>query len=255
MRKNASTRVDNSLTETVDHRTKLYSLAAAAAGVSLLALAHPAEGEVVVTHKNIPIPLGHPVSIDLNKDGISDFEFSLTATRRNAYLSVKGLMGGKAVGSRASLRNTPYASALIRGAKIGPSAHFSSHKGRAIIENTAATYFNTSLYYPRELYGKWGGNPTNRYLGVKFSIKGETHYGWVRLTVITTPPNVRISATITAYAYETVAGKKISAGTTTAAASDGSSRNEGETPLRPSLGALALGTDGVALWRREETLG
>jgi hypothetical protein len=51
----------------------LYSAAAAAAGVSMLALAQPAAGEVVVTKKTIPL-IGN-VSIDINSDGISDFAF------------------------------------------------------------------------------------------------------------------------------------------------------------------------------------
>src|SRR5260370_16654892 len=75
--------VKTNLSQTVDHRMKLYSVAAAAAGVSMLALAQPAEGEVVVTRSNIPIPPSYYggtqylVPIDLNNDGITDFSFSL----------------------------------------------------------------------------------------------------------------------------------------------------------------------------------
>jgi hypothetical protein len=51
----------------------LYSLAAAAAGVSMLALAQPAAGEVVITRKTIPI--GSLVYLDMNHDGVADFTF------------------------------------------------------------------------------------------------------------------------------------------------------------------------------------
>src|ERR1700730_4972851 len=61
------------LSETVDHRVKLYSIAAAAAGVSMLALAQPAEGEVLITKQTIPI-FGL-VYLDINHDGVNDFEF------------------------------------------------------------------------------------------------------------------------------------------------------------------------------------
>ena len=253
MRKNLSARSTRAPFESIDHRGKAYALAATAAGVSLLALAQTAEAEVVVTKKNIPIPVGHPVSLDLNKDGNADFEFELSTTTRNAYLSVLPLTGGKAVGNPAYQFEFPYASALVHGAKIGPSAHFSSNKGRICIERTAAAYANTSLYYPREIYGKWGYNPVNRYLGVRFSIKGATHYGWIRITVTTEPAQKRLSATITAYAYETVPRKVISAGSSTSAATVGAENNlqQRAIPAHPSLGMLASGADGLSLWRKE----
>ena len=40
-----------------NRQAALYSLAAAMAGVSLLALAEPAAGEIVVTTTTIPIPI------------------------------------------------------------------------------------------------------------------------------------------------------------------------------------------------------
>ena len=67
-------------------------------------------------------------------------------------------------------------------------------------------------YSNQTVEGPWGGNPKNRYLGVRFRIDGQIHYGWVRLTVLTQPTGTW-SATITAYAYETVPNKAIKAGT------------------------------------------
>ena len=71
-------------------------------------------------------------------------------------------------------RALPYVSALMRGAKIGPSAHFSS-KHLEDIELSAGG--GTTSNYTRNVYGDWGGNPQNRYVGVRFLIGGETHYG------------------------------------------------------------------------------
>ncbi len=73
---------DVSLSKSIDSRLKLYGMAAAAASVGLLALAEPAEGKVVITNKQIPIPRCDglhtcPVKVDLNKDGIADFSFTL----------------------------------------------------------------------------------------------------------------------------------------------------------------------------------
>jgi hypothetical protein len=237
----------------INHRLNLYSAAAAAAGVSILALAQPAEGEVVVTHKTIPIPasvyggIQHLVPIDLNNDGVKDFSFSLYEFAYHGFINdlhVEPVEGGAVVASHPP--GAFYASALVRGARIGPSAHFSSN-GRAEIE--VAQGFDASSIYSRRLYGNWGGNPLNRYLGVRFLINGATHYGWVRLAVITEPRG--LAATITEYAYETIANKPIQAGSISGNSDDAQVRKE-DARGGAWLGMLALGANGLALWRREE---
>jgi hypothetical protein len=259
MRRNLSVHsVKSTLPETIDHRAKLYAIAAAAAGVSMLALAPPAEGEVVVTKKNIPIPVsvygGHQylVPISLNNDGITDFSFSLYSFAYHSFfqdLTVTPVEGGATVGA-AGPKGVSYASALVRGAKIGPSAHFSS-QGRANVEVARGFNFSSS-HYSRKLYGNWGGSPANRYLGVRFLIDGATHYGWIRLTVNTQPHT--FSATITGYAYETFANKRILAGIQEKDSADIQAQPKAESPGRPSLGMLALGADGLTQWRSDATL-
>jgi hypothetical protein len=243
----------STLSPKADTRAKMYSIAAAAAGVSMLALAQPADAEVVVTRKTIPIPLGsydgtqYPVPIDLNHDGINDFSFSLSSFAYHSFngqLDVTPLQGGAVVGAEGQLNF--YASALARGAKVGPSAHFSS-KGRAFVERSEGADYDSM--YSRKVYGKWGGDPANRYVGVRFLINGETHYGWVRLTA--NFDHRLDSATITAYAYETVANKRILAGENATAEAQPNPLEQGTS--RASLGMLALGANGLALWRREET--
>jgi hypothetical protein len=103
-------------------------------------------------------------------------------------------------------------------------------------------------------------NVKNRYLGVKFLIKGKTHYGWVRLNVKHTPP-IGIDAVITGYAYETIAGKPIIAGKTKGpdqrnqeGSSTGASAMSPIPDQPASLGVLALGAQAVPLWRRKESV-
>jgi len=57
----------------------------------------------------------------------------------------------------------------------------------------------------------------NRYLGLKFIVDGEVHYGWARLSVTLShrPVYEGVSATLTGYAYETIPDKTIVAGRTT----------------------------------------
>jgi hypothetical protein len=224
----------------INHRLSLYTAAAVAAGVGVLALAQPAKGEVIVTTKKIQIDDG-PVYVDLNNDGVSDFEFSFASYRDplfHADLTAKALTGGEVVGDHIHGLPEPYASALVRGAKIGPSAHFASAHGQITIERKAQIHSSTNEYY-----GHWYSVGSNRYLGVKFLIKGEAHYGWVRMTV--NAPGTS-TGTITSYAYETIANKRVSAGESSDSADDAQVQ---ESAPGASLGMLALGSGGLALWR------
>jgi hypothetical protein len=233
---------NTTLSEAVDRRVKLYSIAAAAAGVSMLALVQPAEGEVLITKQTIPI-FGL-VYLDINHDGVNDFEFYSYFSFGSADLAVRGILGG---GGALVVGQSGYASPLMRGSNIGPGAHFCPSSSLTNIEK------GVKVGYPNEkLYGPWGGNPKNRYLGVRFKIDGQTHYGWVRLTMLTRPAGTW-GATITAYAYETIPNKPILAGVPPKAVAETHAEQKVQSSGRPSLGMLALGADGLALWRREET--
>jgi hypothetical protein len=249
MPRNLSVSPAKALAESIDYRVKLYSAAAAAAGVSMLALAQPADAEVVVTKANLPFTYLQSVSLDLNQDGIADFRFSIHLYDDFSFSSRVGVipLAGANVVASPGLRG-PYASALVRGAKIGPSAHFSS-SSRFDSGAVAVERIRGSSRGAIHLYGNWEGSLPNRFLGVKFLIDGATHYGWVRLTLMIHHSSP-ISGTITGYAYETVADKRILAGVTEKLAN-----HEVETSQAPSLslGMLALGANGLALWRRDET--
>ncbi len=239
----------------IHQHLNLYSAAAMAAGVSVLALAHPAEGSVVVTKTNITVGFGSQISIDINKDGINDFTIAGEGANYDhsfyATFAIQPLTGGKVVGGKRGPLG-PYASALVKGANIGPSAHFSSSVARSQItierllgEASASTH--------ESFYGEWPGI-NDRYLGVKFLIKGATHYGWIRMSV---SEQQEISGTITEYAYETVTNKKIGAGDTTDSSETARAMPVPERRLQPrqaSLSMLAQGADGLAMWRREQEI-
>jgi hypothetical protein len=234
---------------TTNHRMRMYSLAAAAS-VSALALAQPAEAEIIITHKTIPVPVCFypdfcPVSVDLNNDGITDLEFQIYTnfggSGGRSYLSVKAIAGNAVIGQGKHL-DRGYVSALMRSAKIGPSAHFRGSAGEFYLMEEEGCSFGTC--YPP--IGKWGGDHPNRFVGVKFKINGATHYGWVRVTVTTSTKRYYVSGTITEYGYETIANKPVYAGL---AGNDALGDQASESNTGPSLGALALGSDGLALWR------
>jgi hypothetical protein len=90
-------------------------------------------------------------------------------------------------------------------------------------------------------------NVTNRYLGVQFLISGETHYGWVRITTKGGP-------VITGYAYETTPDTSIEDGAVTSPSKVNSLAPADllfPSSQPGSLGVLARGAEGVAIWRRE----
>lgn len=245
----------------LNRQISAYSFAAAAAGVGMLALAPPAAGEVIITKKTIPIPLaflGGGVEISLTNDGANDFRFTLLYNFSSVSTNIDGriLIMNKPSHNKGvvgSEQFEPYASALMRGAKIGPTANFVSSVvgfpyGVNIEESNTVTYLHRGS---RHLKGNWGGNAKNRFLGVRFLINGRTHYGWIRLTV-TIPSDVKefMTATITGYAYETIPNKAILAGTAESSTAEIPLPTNIPNQGKPSLGMLALGTDGLPLWRR-----
>jgi hypothetical protein len=81
--------------------------------------------------------------------------------------------------------------------------------------------------------GSWLGlNKAKRYLGLKIQVRGRTHYGWARFTVVNTK-RALVAASLTGYAYETIPNKPIIAGKTKAT-DDG-------VDQPATLGRLALG--------------
>jgi len=245
---------DLSLSKSIDRRLKFYGMAAAAASVGLMALAEPAQSEIVITNKTIPIPRCDglhtcPVKVDLNHDGIADFSLTVGyygyGQNINAQIGIEALTGGGVIGGGFESS----ASALVRGAKIGPSGKFLNFSVK--LERSSYCTTNSACFKDHNHFGDWGGNHPNRFLGVKFLIQGKTHYGWIRVTV-TTSATAPMTAEITEYGYETIANKSCGAGLpgSNAAASNG--LKEQTSGNSASLGMLALGADALPLWRRDD---
>lgn len=269
MRKQALSQANSpALPGTAEHGLRWYSLAAAAASVSALALAQPAEGEIIIKNKTIPIPANSGVSLDLNGDGITDFELFFSNYNIGQYsvnyLSMQPRGAGNSV-----IGMTYYASALLRGAKIGPAGPFiHTYVGYPIhVQRSTLCTQNcpgkTGYTFSQHLEGKWGGGHPNRFIGMKFQIKGQTHYGWIRLTITVKHkgnghgPTGSFSATITEYGYESVPNKSCGAGLAGATAADAvntSAKPEQESVRKaaPALGMLALGAEAMPIWRRDD---
>jgi hypothetical protein len=243
------------LSESTHHQLNMYVVAASAAGVGMLATVQPAAAKVVYTPANVSITLGNPYSLDLNHDGVADFKlqvhFYQTTSGRAAFSSV--LANGLSKSNSVVVGNKGLARAFRAGITIGPK-QLLGNGYRIMARCDAATTRGTTSY------GNWL-NVANRYLGLKFTIKGKIHYGWARLTVGGCPLEFS-GGTLTGYAYETTPNKPIMTGRIKGSEKVGNSLEipnhatlTTPAPKPASLGLLALGSPALSIWRRKESVG
>jgi hypothetical protein len=232
-------------------RLNCYGLQAGAAGVGLLALVQPSEAKIIYTRAHHVISGGDSYNLDLNHDGMTDLTLQV---RRSRFCTTDGTchyfesLRAQLARNNRVVHNVFGAVAMKSGMGIGHNNEFGGER-----QSMAAVGTGTSS----SAGGSWV-NVKNRYLGVKFSIKGVTHYGWARLSV-QVQPTPQITATLTGYAYETTPNKPIVAGQTKG--TDDHSVGQAEaalkapTPKLATLGLLAVGSPGLSIWRREESVG
>jgi len=230
-----------------EHRLNMYALAASAAGVGMLAVAQPAEGKIIYTKANKQIGPKTTFHLDLNHDGVADFDLK-DALATSSYGGIFGTLSAlpdekhNAVWGHTAFRKG-YASALYAGVPVGPKGQFLRGAGFM-----AASSHSGLRAGPWMCTGPWA-DVTNRYLGLKFTIKGETHFGWARLNVSCS--NATVNATLTGYAYETIRNRPIVTGKKKGDEESDSRNPVGASPVavRPAgLGQLAQGTAGVTRW-------
>ncbi|MGA2021233.1 MAG: hypothetical protein ABSH02_11635 [Candidatus Sulfotelmatobacter sp.] len=240
----AAARKTVTLRQFVHHDLTVYALAASAAGVTVLALTQPADGQIVYTPAHEQIGRNGKMLIDLNNDGITDVVVReiprINTFRSNSLQAVPRPVGGIKQGSYLG-----FAAAMRAGSRIGSPDVFDSK---------IALIVNWTLYgdYYR---GSWAGAPTS-YLGIKFPIKGDTHYGWVRLNAQYNSQGKDIDVLMTGYAYETQPNTAIRAGDEGEKAGSAPEKSGETAPQSHSaakcvmtLGILALGAQNPYLSR------
>jgi hypothetical protein len=216
------------------HRLKTYALAASAAGVGLLALAKSADAEIVYTPANTMFDQG-TLPIDLLGDGNVEFTLIDTATRigtgsqfrSSRILGVSGSTGASVV------VQGKFAGALESRQVIGSSRRFKNVNSNRVRMADIGDYACGSSCSGKFGTGPWQ-NAQDLFLGLKFQISGETHYGWARLTTKSSPDKVVLEVRLSGYAYETVAGQSLKAGQRTGS-------DDASLPEAGTVGALAGG--------------
>jgi hypothetical protein len=225
----------------------LAAYAAAATGAVLLSTAPLADAQIVYTPSNTPFALNHqnqgPVftTLDLNNDGVPDFTFAMSSTahfssigyttRFKLYMKVvPGQTGNEVVqGSLA-----PTASAVPAGVTIGPKEKFVPGGYMVHQVYSRSGHINQSS-------GTWQ-KVEFAYVGLKFLINGQVHYGWARVK-FPYPYGYKYPS-IYGYSYESTPNTPIVAGQTS-----GTAPAHATVEVTPSLGMLAAGSPAVNLWR------
>jgi hypothetical protein len=233
------------LTPILDKRILAYATAATAAGVGLLA--QTAEAKIIYTPANVSIPTTGNVIVDLNHDGVADFAlyrfFGGEGNRHPEGASTSGLaVAGYQANQIWSVqsRGIGCAAALPSGAKIGPGQPFGEDVDLVLAQGTSNR--------ARTEHCKWGVEHHGAFLGLKFTISGQTHYGWAHVTVSST------GAVLNGYAYETVANQPILAGKASGPVEQAavSLPEASRAPQPATLGMLARGSESLIVWRKQE---
>jgi len=191
-----------------------YMAASAAAGVGVLALAQPSSAEVIYTKAHMQIQTPYPV--DLNHDGITDITFRFEVSSRYAIPSFYATTPNSA-----GFAYRP----LPKGVQI--NSHHTFFQVARLAGCTRGSCTTSS--------GSGWLHVHRGYLGVEFSINGQTHYGWIRLDI-----ESAYRWYLEGYAYESVPNRPILAGET---------KGNNNGAVNPTLGHLALGAPGLATWR------
>ena len=229
------------ISDSLNRQLNMYALAASAAGVSVLALAGASEAKIVYTETHQVTRPGVPLYIDLNHDGIKDFLLRTwfykgtsgleVGVYASGYRNADNVVAGRRFSRSGYFLSAAYA--LPAGAVIGPKGNFSVR-----LPLMAAELFpkdSGSLYSDLGPWAGRGKGVSDRYLGLKFLVDGEVHYGWARLSVALGHRRQvgDVGGTLTGYAYETVPDKPIVAGQIA---------GPGVITVQPeSLGGLAMG--------------
>jgi hypothetical protein len=241
------------LSRNLEKRLLAYAVAA---GGGLIGFAQPASAEVIYTPSNIPMAQGFAggamTQFDINNDGTPDFAFSNFSYFSHGFgaadLKISpDVTGNQIVGILVKGQQRVTAAALAGGVEVGPNANFKSYPqglfmGGVFLGSTGAVDS-----------GSWLTVET-AYLGLKFMINGETHYGWARIKFVSPVGYNVLSGSIAGYAYETVANQPILTGQTNGTAKKKMQASQPNAAVTgtvsgggQTLGLLAAGAVGTTI--------
>lgn len=191
-------------------KLKSYSLAAGA----LLAASTSVNAQIHYKDIDPDETLSGPidsVDIDINEDGVFDYRFYkysyVSTSTVYRYGIVRPLNGNKFLGSY-------YSSSIIIPKDLAAGDNISSQAGPWAATGSATGYYSMgflaffSSYSGMQYgYGNFIGK-NDKFLGLRFTINNNTHYGWIRLDI----PSDASTVTLKDMAYNATPNDPILAG-------------------------------------------
>jgi hypothetical protein len=253
------------LSELLGKMLNAYTLSAGAAGVAALACALPAEGAPVC--KTLSTELHHTNSFPLYLPGVTVAPVNIVQTTNSQFVTFsseniftafwwnRAFFTPNSAGANVMLGAKGLPADLASGAEIGPGGDFGKGASYGMLFTYGRGRIFTVIGGGTKL--KHRGNFSfagDNYIGFEFSDLGAIHYGWARLSAsVIQGAHTKARLTvlnILGYGYETTPNTAIAAGScSTEQASNGDVQNSSPTAANPSLGMLALGSEGLASWR------
>ncbi|MCU0433198.1 MAG: T9SS type A sorting domain-containing protein [Bacteroidia bacterium] len=197
------------MNNTLTKKLKAYSITAGS-----LTAAAAAHGQIIYTDISPDINITTPsnYNLDMDNNGQPEMDMLLFSYADSIYsLTTFYLLAYNNTATLGDLYQVfvPFPFALNSGDSISPSSpnwrDTSALGGRQYMA-VVTTYYSTT-----NTYGYWLGT-TDKYLGVRFSINNQLHYGWVRLSIDSAVSQIVIKD----YAYQAAPGIGLTAGQTNA---------------------------------------
>jgi len=257
------------LAEPLSKSLNAYALAAAAAGVTVLACATPAEGTPIC--KNLTGQVFQTNTFPFSPSGQIIPPFNIAQTTFNYFMSTtgistwiwwnRGFFTPNTVRAEVLLGASNFPADLAYGAQIGPGGQFGKGRSYGLLFTYGKGNFSFAGGGTKLKHRGHMSFEQDNYVGFQFSQSGSLHYGWLRLglSVLDTdsvqrggPPPKHTSIHLLSYGYEATPNTAIAAGSCTADApsSGGPLQLLPSDSAGPSLGMLALGSPGLTRWRK-----
>jgi hypothetical protein len=173
---------------------------------------------IVYTPVNETIKNNGSLGLDLNNDETNDFTFKQHLTKYEdshtgqpcGYHFKLSLSPSQSANGIADGAHVGWAATLLEGHRINSKLTF--YQSSSLLADVSWDNGSPFCFGVKWDYGYWWDAGV-KYIGLEFQVQGQTHYGWAQVSS-NSDRGDNVYTTLTGYAYQTTAGKSISAGQT-----------------------------------------